>query len=350
MKQLVGGIVAILAIAAVGLQGQGAGGSVVERVDPALDAIVSVDATVEVLIEDYFGFVEGPVWVSEGNRGYLLFSDMAANRIYKWSEDGQLSVFLENSGFSGTDRLTAGGQFNNGRLEIITLGSNGLTLDSEGRVVIAANGERSVRRLEKDGSITVLADTFEGKRFSGPNDFVFRSDGALYFSDTYAGLRRRENSPQRELDFLGIYLLKDGTVQVVDRSPEGGILNGLALSPDEKYLYACAAQKVARYEVQPDGTLANRSVFFDMGKGHCDGLKVDVNGNVFSTGAGSVWIISPRGRLLGRINVRTTNFAFGGADAKMLYLLSGRDLRRMPIKVAGIRPEPKGVGPRRPVR
>ena len=336
MKRLVGNVVALVAIAAVGLQGQEAGGNVVERLDPALDAIVSVDAKVEVLIEDYFGFIEGPVWVSEGNSGYLLFSDMAANRIYKWSEDGQLSVFLENSGFSGPDRITAGGQFNNGRLEIVTLGSNGLALDSEGRVVIAANGDRTVRRLEKDGSITVLADRFEGKRFSGPNDFAIRSDDVLYFSDSLAGLRLRDKSPQRELDFLGIYLVKDGTVQVADRSPESGTPNGLALSPDEKYLYACAAQKIARYEVRPDGTLANRSVFFDMGKGYCDGIKVDVNGNVYSTGAG-VSIVSPQGRLLGRLNVPTTNFTFGGPDGKMLYSLNRGTLRRLPMKVAGAR-------------
>ena len=131
--------------------------------------------------------------------------------------------------------------------------------------------------------------------------------------------------------------MKDGTVQVADRSPESGTPNGLALSPDEKYLYACAAQKIARYEVRPDGTLANRSVFFDMSKGYCDGIKVDVNGNVYSTGAG-VSIVSPQGRLLGRLNVPTTNFTFGGPDGKMLYSLNRGTLRRLPMKVAGARP------------
>lgn len=346
MKRLVGHIAAVLAVAAVGLQGQGAGGSVVERVDPALDAVIAADAKLELLKEDYFGFLEGPVWVPEQKGGYLLFSDIAANRIYKWSQDGQLSVFLERSGFTGTDASSAGLQLNNGRLEIILLGSNGLTLDSEGRVVFGTHGDRALKRREKDGSITVLADRFEGKRFSGPNDLVYRSDGALYFSDVAAGLRGGAKSPLRELDFFGLYLLKDGKLQVVERNPENGGSNGVALSPDDKHLYASAGPKIVRYDVQPDGMLANRIVFFDMspgGPGGSDGLKVDRSGNVYSTGPGGVWIISPQGKHLGRIRVPTTNMAFGGADGKMLYLVSRGNLGRIPMKVAGVRPMPKGA-------
>lgn len=344
MSRLLGCLIGLVTVAAIGLHGQGPGG-VVERLDPALDAVLAPNAKAELIKGDYFGFLEGPVWVPEAKSGYLLFSDVAANRIYKWAENGELSVFLEKSGFTGKDPSTAGFQVNNGRLELILLGSNGLTLDSEGRVVFGTHGDRALKRREKDGTITVLADRFEGKRFSGPNDLVYRSDGALYFSDVLGGLRGGPSSPHRELDFFGLYLFKDGKLQVVDRSPENGGSNGVAFSPDEKYLYACAGPKVVRYESRPDGSLANRTILIDMssgGPGGCDGMKTDTLGNVWTTGPGGVWIISPQGKHLGRIKVQTTNLAFGGADGKMLYLVARGNLSRIPVKVAGIHPIPKG--------
>ena len=318
---------------------------VIQRLDPALDGIVSPAAGLELLKGDYFGFVEGPLWVPDGPGGYLLFSDIAANRIYKWSAAGGLTVFLERSGFTGRDPSTAGLELNNGRLQVVLLGSNGLTLDREGRVVFCTHGDRAVKRLEKDGTITILADRYQGKRFSGPNDLIYRSDGALYFSDLSAGLRGGPNSPVRELDFFGVYLLKNGQLQVVDKNPEGAAPNGLALSPDEKHLYGAAGSKLARYDVQPDGTLTNRQVFVDMspaGPGGPDGIKVDRNGNVYSTGPGGVWIISPQGAHLGTIPVNAANFAFGDADGKSLYLTARRDLYRLRVNVAGIHPVPQG--------
>src|SRR5262249_48444913 len=159
-------------------------------------------------------------------------------------------------------------------------------------------GDRNVKRRERDGRITILADRFEGKRFSGPNDLVYRSDGALYFTDHIDGLRGGDKSPSKELDLYGIYLIQNGTLQCVERKPEGGMPNGLAFSPDEKYLYASAGPKIVRYEVKPDGTFVNRTTFIDMssgGTGWSDGIKVDVNGNVYSTGPGGVWIMSPDG-------------------------------------------------------
>ena len=347
MQKLIGSLTVALAIAGAGLGAQVPvpTGPVVERLDPALDAIISADARVEPLKADYFGFLEGPVWVPDGNNGYLLFSDIAANPIYKWSSDGELSVFMEKSGFTGTDPSTAGFQLNNGRLELVLLGSNGLTLDNEGRLVFGTHGDRALKRREKDGTITVLADKFEGKRFAGPNDLIYRSDGALYFSDVLGGLRGGANSPYKELDFFGLYLLKDGKLTLQDKDPEGGMPNGVALSPDEKYLYGAGGSKMVRYEVQPDGTLTNRTAFVDfstVGPGGVDGLKVDTEGNIFTTGPGGVWIVSPEGKHLGTIKAPVVNMAFGGPDGRMLYLVGRGNLMRIPVKIPGIHPMPNG--------
>lgn len=133
---------------------------------------------------EHFGLTEGSVWVRDGNKGYLVFSDNAANVIYKWSRDSPLSVFLEKSGYTGNDVKNVGDQTISGRLAILLIGSNGLTLDSQGRLLITAMTDRNVVRLEKDGSRTLLADRYEGKRFNGPNDIAFKSDGAIYFTDT----------------------------------------------------------------------------------------------------------------------------------------------------------------------
>ncbi len=154
------------------------------RLDPALDDIIAPDAKLETLGE-HFGLTEGPVWIHEGNSGHLLFSDCAANVIYKWAPGADLSVFLENSGFTGRDNLNAGQQtITGGRVAILLIGSNGLALDQQGRLIITAMADRNLVRLEQDGKRTVLADRYEGKRFSGPNDVTVKKDGAIYFTDT----------------------------------------------------------------------------------------------------------------------------------------------------------------------
>jgi gluconolactonase len=334
---------AIMAMTCAVPHAQSVAPNAIEKLDSALDVIVAADARVELLKEDYFGLTEGPVWVPEGPSGYLLFSDIAANRIYKWMA-GELSVFLENSGFTGKDPSAVGLQINNGRLVVILLGSNGLTLDPEGHLVLCALGDRAVKRREKDGTLTVLADRYEGKRFGGPNDLVIRSDGALYFTDSISGLRGGRTSASREIPFTAFYLLKDGQLQALDKEPLGGNPNGIALSPDEKYLYVTAHPKILRYEVKPDGTVANRQVFIDMSgskaPGAADGMKVDRNGNVYSTGPGGIWIISPDGKHLGTIHTPVTalNLAFGDADGKTLYVTARRDLYRIRLNVPGVRP------------
>jgi gluconolactonase len=208
-------------------------------------------------------------------------------------------------------------------------------------------------RLEKDGSRTVMADKYQGKRFNGPNDLVVRSDGAIYFTDSDFGLRGSSKSPQKELSFNGVYLVKDGkTTLAVDDKTLGGFPNGIALSPDEKYLYLTSGfTKMMRYELKPDGTLGAGSVFFEGKEGIVDGMKTDVKGNLYSTGGagpGAIRVSSPEGKELGIIRlpiikkeplqqICATNVAFGDADGKSLFITACTALYRIRMKVPGAR-------------
>jgi gluconolactonase len=327
------------------------------KLDPSLDAIIEPSATAERL-GDRFGLNEGPVWVEEGPTGYLLFSDMLDNVIYKWEAGKPLSIFLERAGYTGTDFTSVGQQTRRGRSAVVLIGPNGLTLDAEGRLIICAMPDRNVVRLEKDGTRTLLADRFEGKRFNGPNDVVMKSDGALYFTDSISGLRGANASPLRELPFNGFYLVKGGQVTLLDdslRDPKNSASfpNGIALSPDERYLYVTLGRKIVRYDIKPDDTIANPTEFADV-QGN-DGMKVDKRGNLYSTsgaGPGEIRITSPQGKRLGilqlpqrsgepRQQVCATNLAFGDADSKTLYVTACMDLYRIRLKVAGVRPGPQ---------
>jgi gluconolactonase len=322
----------------------GAVSNAVIRLDPALDALIAPNAKPELLKGDYFGAVEGPVWVGTGG-GYLLFSDMAANVIYKWTPDGQLSVFLEKSGYTGNDLNNVGGQYTNGRLHVLLIGSNGLTLDRQGRLIIAGMTDRNVTRVEKDGTRTTLADRYEGKRLNSPNDLVVKSDGAIYFTETTSGIRGRDEGPARELLFHGVYMIKDGVLRLLDKDPQGVAPNGVAFSPDERILYVNGGTKITAYDVRPDDTLANPRMLIDLGgangvPGNTDGMKVDRSGNIYCSGPGGVWIVSPQGKHLGTIvpAERVANLAFGDADSKTLYMVGGRSLWRIRVNTPGIRP------------
>jgi len=299
------------------------------RKDPALDTIISPDAKIEKLAGG-FEFTEGPVWVREGS--YLLFSDPNNNLIYRWSEDDGVSIYRTHSGYSGTDIGEYGQP-----------GSNGLTLDAQGRVTINEHGNRRVTRLEKNGQLTVLADRYQGKRLNSPNDLVYRSDGALYFTDPPFGLPKFFDDPRKELPFSGVYCLIHGELKLVSTDLTGP--NGLAFSPDEKYLYVDdwddKKKIILRYEVQADGSLTNKFTFLDAttapGEDAWDGLKVDRLGNVYASGPGGLWIISPEGKHLGTLvgPEHPHNLAWGGEDRKTLYLAAQTGLYRISVNIPG---------------
>ncbi len=321
------------------------------KLDPALDEIISPDAKLETLASG-FGLTEGPVWVQHGDDGYLLFSDNAGNKIYRWSPHAPLGVFLDKSGYTGNDVMNVGAQtVTGGGVAILLIGSNGLTLDPQGRLLITAMTDRAIVRLENDGRRTVLADRYQGKRFNGPNDIVCKSDGAIYFTDTVWGMRGAEKSPSRELPYSGLFLIKDGKVTLLGAEKDSDTPNGIALSPDEKHLYVTLGlSKTVRYDVAQDDTVANPVKFIDAG---LDGIKVDRRGNVYSVVRGNeIWITSPEGKRLGtlqlpliatepRPRIVATNLAFGDADSQMLYITACTHLFRIRLKVPGVRPGPQ---------
>jgi gluconolactonase len=327
----------------------------ITRSDPGLDQVVDVNAKAE-LIASGFGLNEGPVWVRDGQSGYLLVSGLLDNVIYKIAADKTVSVFMEKAGYTGNDVNHTGTQTRSGRSHVLLIGPSCTSLDSQGRLIWCADNDRQVMRLEKDGTTrTVLSSgSNDGKRFSGPNDIVVAKDDAVYLTDNDFGLRDGGQNPDKQLP-NGIWRIKDGkSTMVLDAMVLGGIPNGIVLSPDEKYLYANAGQRINRYEVRPDGSLGPGSLF-TQGPGIGDGMKVDTLGNVYSTsgaGPGIVRITSPNGTLLGYLNlpivggepkrqICATNVAFGDPDGKGLYVTACDHVYRIRMKVAGVMPGPK---------
>ena len=326
------------------------------RNDPAMDQVIGPNPKVFKLAEG-FEFTEGPIWINKDG-GYLLFSDPNANTAYKYtpngSEEGKLEVFRKPSGYSGADIA-----------DYRQPGSNGMTLDPQGRLTIDQHGNHRVVRDEKDGTQTVLADSYQGKRLNSPNDLVYRSDGTLFFTDPPFGLPKFFDDPRKQLPFSGIFSIYKGKLQLVSKDFTGP--NGLAFSPDEKYFYvgnwprAIVGQRphtgedpvsdigekgkvIFRYEVQPDGTLKNGKLFFDFteapGEDGIDGMKVDTAGNLYVSGPGGIWVISAEGKHLGTIITpkHAHNFNWGDADGKTLYLCARSGLYRIRLNIPGIRP------------
>jgi gluconolactonase len=320
----------------------------ITRSDPGLDAIVSPNARLEVMASG-FGINEGVLWIREGNSGYVLVSSLIDNVIYKITPDHKVSVFMEKAGYSGNDPSKVGLQTRAGRTHVIIIGPNCATLDPQGRLVWCAGQDLAVKRLEKDGTHTVLADSFEGKKFNGPNDIAIKSDGAIYIADSDVGLRDGGRSPLKQQP-NNIWLWKDGKVtMVLDQASLGASPNGVVLSPDEKYLYLTAGRKMKRYEVKADDTLG-AGIDFAEGEGITDGMKVDRKGNVYSTsgaGPGVIRITSPEGKLLGLLNlpivggeepkkqICATNLAFGG-DGKDLYVAACDAVYKIRLETPGI--------------
>jgi gluconolactonase len=312
---------------------------VVERKDPALDTLLPANARLERLA-DGFAFTEGPIWIDAHNpaiapdseEGFLLFSDPNNNLIYRMTPDGEVSVFLTKSGYTGENIR-----------DYRQPGSNGLTTDPNGRLTICQHGNRRVVRIEKNGLTTVLADRFNGKRLNSPNDLVYRSDGVLFFTDPPFGLPKFADDPRREQPHFGVYSVKDGHVELVSTDFTGP--NGLAFSPDEKFLYVGdwddKKKVVYRYPVNADATLRGGKLFVDLtmagGDDAIDGIKVDKAGNVFVSGPGGLWIFAPDGKHLGTLHgpEHPHNMAWGDADRQTLYLTAQTGIYRIRLTNPG---------------
>jgi gluconolactonase len=303
----------------------------IEHRDPALDAILDPDAVLE-RVAGGFVFTEGPVWSADGS---LLFSSPNTNVIYRWSPSGHVTVFRSKSGYASVDI----GRFTQP-------GSNGLTFDPQGRLTICQHGNRQVIRVEPHGNTTVLAGTYQGRRLNSPNDLVYRSDGTLFFTDPPFGLPEVFDDPDKELPFSGVFAVRDGRVALVSDELEGP--NGLAFSPDERYLYVGnwdpERKVVVRYELDSDDEVIDSRVLFDMtdaeGEDAIDGVKVDQAGNVYACGPGGIWVISPDGNHLGTLRLPEAphNLAWGDADARTLYITALTSLYRIRLQIPGIRP------------
>jgi gluconolactonase len=316
----------------------------VDRQDAGIDSIVPANATMERLATG-FTWVEGPIWIPAG---YLLFAEITSNSIRKLTPNGTVSTFLQPSGYKGS--APYGGK---------EPGSNGMTLDEGGRLTVAGHAQRDVWRLESldpKAQVTVLADSFEGKKLNSPNDLVYKSDGSLYFTDPPYGLPTQgDGDPIKQLQVNGVYRIPNAYDQKPGAAPVRDQLqllvkdlprpNGIAFSPDEKYLYVdnSGPKKLwMRYRVKENGTLTDAKVFYDATSdtrpGGPDGMKVDRQGNVYSTGPGGVWIFSPEGKPLGVILTpeRAANVNWGGVDRKTLYITASSSIYRVMLKVPGI--------------
>ena len=301
----------------------------IERLDPAMDDLLPKSAAMEKLAEG-FNWSEGPVWMPEG---YLLFSDVPMNTIFKWDERKSISIFLQPSGYTGTTPRAG------------EPGSNGLTRDKQGRLIACQHGDRRVARWE-NGKFVTVADRYDGKRFNSPNDAVVKSNGDIYFTDPPYGLPMNVNDPTKEISFQGVYRVSmDGKVTLL--TDEVTRPNGLAFSPDEKTLYVASSDPNKAiwmsYPVKPDGTLGAGKVLFDSTamrsntrKGLPDGLKVDRKGNLWATGPGGVLVISPEGKHLGTLATgeATANCGWGD-DGSTLYITADMYLCRVKTKTKG---------------
>jgi gluconolactonase len=315
----------------------------VDRRDPEIDKIVPAGAMLE-QVATGFTWVEGPVWVPAG---YLMFAEITSNSIRKISPSDAISIFIQPSGYKGTERFRGKEP-----------GSNGMTVDRLGRLTVAGHAQRDVYRLdslEATTHVTILADSYKGKRLNSPNDLVYRRDGSLYFTDPPYGLpTQSDKDPAKELPINGVYRIPKAFAQPAGRPPVREQLqllvgdlprpNGLAFSPDETYLYVDNSEPKKlwmRYRVTKDGSLTDAKIFYDATSetrsGSPDGMKVDLDGRVYSSGPGGVWIFSPEGKPLGVVLTPeiASNLAWGGADHRTLYITASSSVYRIRLKVAG---------------
>ena len=305
----------------------------ITRLDPALDKIIENNARIEV-IGDGFLWSEGPVWVKK--EGYLLFSDVPANTIYQWKEGEKITEFLKPSGYTGILPYSE------------EPGSNGLIINNLGQLISCEHGDRRISAMPLAiGGKRTLSDNYLGKRFNSPNDIVQKSNGDYYFTDPPYGMPKKDKDPSRETALFGVYrIAKNGVVSLIIKDLTRP--NGLAFSPDEKTLYVAQSDPdrayLMAYPMLADGKVGKGKIFYDATpmvkqglKGLPDGLKIDKKGNIFTTGPGGILVISPLGKLLGKIETgeATANCAFGN-DGSVLYITSDRYLLRIQTKTVGV--------------
>jgi gluconolactonase len=302
-------------------------GSIV-RLDPAFDSLVPKDARIE-KVAGGFKFTEGPLWRADN---HLWFSDLMANMVRSVTPDGQASVVIEQSG--GASNAPPGSY----------VGSNGMVTGKDGYVLLCQHSNRRIVRVAPDLKMMPYLEKFQGKRFNSPNDLVYKSDGALYFTDPPYGLPKQDDDPAKELKFNGVFRYAGGKLQAVIKDLTRP--NGLAFSPDEKTFYVANSEPKKlwmRYDVAPDGGISNGSVFADVTaekeNGVPDGMKVDSQGNLYAAGPGGLWVFSPSGKHLGSIKLpETPSNCNWGDDGKTLYITAQTSVYRLKIAVAGEKP------------
>lgn len=334
MKKILPFLLSILLLSSCGPTKESKTIGSIERIDPSLNELIGENATIEVLDSGY-AWTEGPIWIQ--SQKMLLFSDVEKNTIYKWTEDKGAEVYLTPSGYTGTETYPT-----------LEPGSNGLTLDNEGRLVLCQHGDRRVARLDAPfdkptPSYVSLANNFNGKKFNSPNDVRFRSNGDFFFTDPPYGMPGREkDSVYRELPFHGVYKVsKDGKVTLLVDTVSRP--NGISLTPDEKTLVVANSDPAKplwyAFDLTDSDSLTNARVLFDtrseqpVGEGLPDGLKIDSKGNIFASGPGGIWIFNKDGKLIGRIRLpeRAANCAFADNE-KTLFITADMYLLRVKMR------------------
>ncbi len=307
----------------------------IEVYDPNLETLLDPKTPIEILA-DGFTWTEGPVWIGSATDGHLLFSDIPRNTIFRWKKSDGISVFMSPSGYTG---VTYYG---------LEPGSNGLCLDIDGQLILCEHGDRRVSRLTPGGGKRTLADNYQGKRLNSPNDVTLMANGDLYFTDPPYGLPAREKDPRRELDHFGVYRISKKTGELTLLTTQLQRPNGIAFSPDDKTLYVAQSDPKQAvwmaFNVKPDGTLETGKVLLDVTDqigvqpGLPDGMSVDDKGNLWASGPGGIFVISPQGKALGRIttNERTSNCCFG-EDGSTLFMTVDSYLCRVKTKSHGSR-------------
>ncbi len=303
------------------------------KLENGFDNIIAPNTSVEKLA-DGFSFTEGPVWHPDG---FLLFSDPNLNVIYRYNPvNKNVTIYQSHSGYTGTDIGNLGQP-----------GSNGLAIDDEGRLVVCQHGNRQLIRHELKGPVTILANKIDGKRLNSPNDVVIKSDGAIYFTDPPYGLAKHYDDAKKELDYQGVFMVKNGKLSVLAKDCGGP--NGIAFSPDERFLYVGNwetrdihhTKDILRYEVQADGSLKNGKIFYSFNytpdDAAIDGLKVDKAGNIFAAAPGGLYVIDANAVLLGKIECpeEPHNMAWGDVDGKSLYLAAQTGLYKIRTLTGG---------------